>query len=186
MKIYLMKFVRVLKNLINQKGLGLVEALVALAIVGTAMILITQVSFKTLKQARKDELQDVAIQIAVEASDFLKQPGDIDAFNASSFSDTGYFSMEVESNYAGINYQVTATDEIGEDFNCENDTIYKVDVGEGYDICCQIYIDKDDTREKRYDFRVIVVWLTVGGINEKRVIEGYRYGDIDFSATVPP
>ena len=68
---------KILRKTKDESAFSLVEAVIALALVGTAMVIITQVSLSTIKRAKKNELEDVAVQAGVEAMDFVKQPIDI-------------------------------------------------------------------------------------------------------------
>ncbi|MBU0975953.1 type II secretion system GspH family protein [Patescibacteria group bacterium] len=157
----------------NEKAFSLVEAVVALAIVGVAMVIITQVSLKTLKQAKKNELQEVAVQSAVEAMDFAKQPNDLevdvppatskfyklDIANAQLIS-TGVTQSEINSCSAGSEYIVAYLN------------------SSGYTVCQQIYITKPGTSSEKWDIEVKVVWLSVDGEYEESKIKGYRLGGL--------
>jgi competence protein ComGC len=173
----------------NTQAFGLVEALVALAIVGTGMILITSLSIRTIKQARKNELQDVAIQSAVEAMDFLKDPGEIQAdllsFSGATITDAnGYYYALDFSEAPKIKAKAAAY--LNSDVNEINDcstthfTMYGVTSLEpDYIICQQILVRSEQASSERFDVKVIVVWETVGGEYDKRVIEGFRIGAFD-------
>jgi len=158
-----------IKKLTGQKGLGLVEVLVALGIVGSGMVIITQVSLRTIKQARKNELQDVANQLAVEALDFMKMPADI---TMGSGDIPGYFKLDFDP------VQIVKGED-NEISNCYRTGDYYVDLGyEGYVVCQQIYLEESSLGSDRYDFQVKVVWETVGGEFEEITVSGHRVGAI--------
>lgn len=169
-----MKILIILKKYLKkQKGLGLVEVLVSLAIVGTGMVIITSISLKTIKQARKNELQDVANQVAVEGLDFMKLPSAIEA----DMVRDGYYKLNYDPNVELVN--IANASEIDESYNCASGQEYYIDLGTvGYNVCRQIYIESSDLGSNRYDVKVIVVWETVGGEMDKVVLEGHRIGEI--------
>ena len=161
------------KRILEERALGLVEVLVSLAIVGTGMVIITSVSLKTIKQARKNELQDVANQIAVEALDFMKIPMDIDADVVSD----GYYELDFDSTPYLIS-DVSGSELDPAVSSCTPNHSYYIDLGTaGYVVCRQIYIQT--VSPGRYDFKVIILWETVGQEeSEKAIFEGHRIGDI--------
>lgn len=165
-------------NIWNEKALGLVEALVALAVVGTAMVLITQVSLRTIKQARRNELQDVAVQAAVEALDFMKQPGNIKVDGVKPDESYGqYYKLDLTANIPQIVYKERdmGANEIRE---CDFSSFYYNESlgSSGYYVCQQIFIQ--EVTSHKFDLKVIVVWQTVGGEYDKKVFEGFRVGTI--------
>ncbi|MBN2015742.1 hypothetical protein JW766_02825 [Candidatus Dojkabacteria bacterium] len=171
--------IRHLKELVRgSDGLGLVEVLVALAVVGTAMVIITQISLKTIKQARKNELQDVANQVAVEALDFMKQPGNITVETIGGSSPNlngGLYRLDVAN--GKIEYSSSQQAELSTS-NCTPGSHY-LDASlysSGYHVCQQIKLTK--VSEYRFNIKVIVVWQTVGGEYDIRELAGYRIGEI--------
>lgn len=167
----------VLKHVKKENALGLVEALIALAVVGTGMVILTTISLKTIRQARKNELQDVAVQAAVEALDFMKDPSTIDTDRLP--ADQGsYYRLDLASSppliwVADGNLNPDESLEID---SCTEDNTYYVSSLPDYFVCQQIFVQNVGT--KRYDLKVIVVWKTIGGDYEKQDIEGYRLGSI--------
>ena len=167
----------------SEKALGLVEALLALAVVGTGMVLITYVSLKTIKQARKNELQDVAIQTAVEAMDFMKDPATIringsllPAENTGTYYKLNFTSIKLDySTYPQHQHELEAVEA-----HCNESSYYIVSslVPEGYTICQQIHVTPEPGSSLRFDIEAIVVWKSVAGGYEKRVLRGYRLGRI--------
>ncbi len=176
-----MSIIKKIKNIIdNESALGLVEALISLAVVGTAMVVITRVSLRTIKQARKNELQDIAVQAAVEAMDFMKQPGTIVVEGDVPVESFGkYYRIALSEQKPIIfveNDHLAGENEIA---NCDSSSsYYNGSLGSGgYDMCQQIYVKKITPR--RYDLQVIMVWQTVGGEFEKKKFDGYRIGEIE-------
>ncbi|MDD3647999.1 MAG: type II secretion system protein [Candidatus Dojkabacteria bacterium] len=153
----------------NEKAFSLVESVIALAIVGVAMVIITQVSLATLKQAKKNELQEVAVQSAVEAMDFVKQPSDllVDVDPPRSYKlDLTYVKL-ISS---GLDQSDITT--------CDSSSDYLVNslFSSGYTICQQVFITKPGPSEQKWDVRVLVLWKTVDGKIDKAEIKGYRLG----------
>ncbi|MFC1780102.1 hypothetical protein ACFLY9_00185 [Patescibacteria group bacterium] len=167
----------------SEKALGLVEALVSLAVVGTGMVLITSLSLKTLKQARKNELQDIAVQAAVEAMDTMKQPRDIQTNLKSGCSSVifNFYKVDVQTNTiiteGGTNYQT--------EISCTNypnicgpADFFQVDALTTSKYCSQVQLASIAGSNYKYEIRVKVLWETVGGDCEEFILEGYRYGKI--------
>jgi hypothetical protein len=182
--------VKELKKIIKSEcALGLVEALVALAVVGTGMIVITHLSLKIIKKARENELQDIAVQTAVEAMEFMKQPGDIQsdvlsACSVASLMDS--YKLDVQNNRIITYASVGLYERIGCSggvINCGPGDVYYVgpfylmdsleDEGK---FCRQINVVQNG--EFSYDIEIIVVWESVGGECEEYVLEGDRIGII--------
>lgn len=161
------------KFLKDQKALGLVEALVALAVIATGMVVITSLSLKTIKQARKNEMQDVSIQTAVEAMDFMKQPGVIQTTVGKLPNPTG---RSYRLNLDSLPYLIYVGDGTGEINNCTKTSPYYVSDVSDFLVCQQIIIK--ESAVGRYTIKVVVVWQTVGGDFEKRTFDGFRYGNI--------
>jgi type II secretory pathway pseudopilin PulG len=164
----------------NETALGLVEALIALAVVGTGMVVLTTISLKTIKRARKNELQDVAIQTGVEAMDFMKDPAPVHADLQAywSITDDGghYFSLDM----SGSIPKIVGSLDTAEIETCDTGTysVYGVKSLTDYVVCQQIKVESDGGSSTKFNIEVIVVWQTVGGVFEKRLIKGYRLGEI--------
>jgi hypothetical protein len=176
----------------NENAIGLVEALVSIAIVGTGMVLITYFSLKSVKLARKNELKDIAVQTAVEAMDFMKQPGYISTNIPGATLDPKYgykdaYKLDFSQNRLIMDHSPSnLTDEIGcsSEKRCgptDSSRYYLVDslkneeVGE---FCQQIRITPDPDSVDRYEVKIIVTWLSVGDVCEEYVLDGYRIGKI--------
>lgn len=174
----------ILRFLKNKKGLGLVEALVALAVVGTAMVIITTISIKTIKKARKNELQDVAVQAKVEALDYLKDPTEIQAKFGSSCDLTslsGYARLDFsETTPILVGTGGTSSGEVEIDAKSKPDSKYlNPSLSPDYEVYQQVYIESDSGRADRFNIRSIVVWQSVGGEYERSTESGYRMGSIN-------
>lgn len=170
---------RIKKYLMKEKGLGLVEALIALGVVGTGMVVITYLSMKTIRLARKNELQDVAVQAGVEAMDFLKDPVPLDATMPPHWNvtDSGghYYNLDMTTNPPRIVGALYPPDEIQD---CEAATydVYGVSTLPDYVVCQQIKVESAGGSDTKFNIDVIVVWQTIGGGYEKKVLQGYRLG----------
>lgn len=166
----------------GEKALGLVEALVAIAVVGSGMVIITSMSLRSMKLARKNEIQDVAIEAAVEAMDFMKDPGSVvikkSDYPAGGLSDEKphYFRLDVENVPPWLENPMLPQSDLQ---TCDSGSGYLVGrlKNENYIICQQIMVKSIGQSKSRFDIEVTVVWQTVGGDIDKRVISGYRYGD---------
>ncbi len=180
----------IIKRLLNrQKAIGLVEAVVAIGIISTAMIIITQVALKTIKRARKVELEDVAIQAAVEALDYLKIPSEleVDFGSVCNFdSIKGYAKLFPIAGYGGM-YTIVGTSVYGDGSNEINETNHPSTYlnqslsEEGYEVYQQIFLES--AGKKRYIIKSIVVWRSVDGEYYKKVLAGYRYGGFEKSSS---
>lgn len=168
----------------SEKALGLVEALIALAVVGTGMVLITYISLKTIKEARKNELQDVAVQSAVEAMDFMKYPAAISTYTEPTATPIPHlispyvnFKLDFGSTPPRIVKCVDSSDLSNDPSNCDTASPYYVaSLGPEYLVCQQIKVT--EVTDLKYNIEVVVVWQSVGGDFEMRVIQGYRLGSI--------
>ncbi len=162
-----------IKRLCSQKALGLVEVLIALAVVSTGMVMITSLSLKTLKVVRKNELQDIAVQLGVEAMDFMKQPGTI---AVQSYDDTyaGYYYLDISSEPYKI-VEVQGYEEID---TCDSNSRYRVSSVAETSVCQQIQVQNDPGGSStKYNIKVILVWETVGRDEyDKKVYTGIRRG----------
>ena len=158
----------------KEKGMGLVEALIALAVVATGMVVITSLSLKTIKQVRRNEMQDVAVQIGVEAMEFMKQPGKITRTGTGTIN--GYYELDISTvEHARIIKEIDTVD-ISE---CNASSPYKVDYVTDMNVCQQIQIQQITGFTDQYDIRVIIVWDSIGSSTnnyEKRIFTGYRQG----------
>ena len=125
-----MKIKKLNKLIISQKALGLVEALISLAVVATGMVIITSLSLKTLKVVRKNELQDIAVQIGVEAMDFMKQPASIRTVGASG-DYQGYYYV----NLSDEPYGIVKTSDLNEIDSCSPSSNYHVSTITETDVC---------------------------------------------------
>jgi hypothetical protein len=161
----------------DEKALGLVEALIAMAIVGSAMVIITQVSLRTIKMARKNEMEDVAVQAAVEAMDFVKQPGDmmVKVVNSDPAYSNSIFELDVKNGQ--LIYNSNNQTELTEG-NCDESSDFRnLELGSsGYIVCQQIRMTK--ISEERFDAEVIVIWETIGREFEIHLEKGYRIGKV--------
>ncbi len=158
----------------------------ALAVVGTGMVVLTSLSLRTIKQARRNEIQDVSIQAGVEAMDFLKQPTDINVgvdpggSNLPDDEPGTYYKLDFGSSQGTPILQ--KTDEIppnGEIVTCSGDpedAKYRISSLEesGYNICRQVKVTKNTLEE--YEIEVIVTWETIGGEVEVKKFKGLRLG----------
>ena len=165
----------------NNKALGLVEALVALAVVGTGMVVITSLAIKTMKKARENEMQDVAVQAAVEAMDLAKMPGTLPIHSQSvtNPANLNHFLRLEDPDIYGIH--VVATPGEQEISETDHPTTYLSDnlSEEGFEVYQQIHITSVGSSTQKFNLKVIVVWESVGGEYRKIVLEGYRYGPIE-------
>ena len=172
---------KILRKTKDESAFSLVEAVIALALVGTAMVIITQVSLSTIKRAKKNELEDVAVQAGVEAMDFMKQPIDIDASTVPTHTVDRYYQLD-PSPAAGspaLNYITSYQYEISPTSNCDStNPYYHTNLGaEGYTICQQVKIIRTGPTDPKYDIEVLVVWKTIDNEYELRRIKGYRVGN---------
>lgn len=166
-----------LNSLKDQNALGLVEALLAIAVIGSGMIIITAVTMKTIKIARKNEMQDVAIQAAVEAMDLMKMPGDLSAkfggSNCNVDNLDGYAKLDFSQTVPVLRGTGRYGYESPIDENNHNIEYLNPNLTD-FEVYQQIYIVSGG--HEKYDIQAIVVWESVGGEYEKQVIEGYRLG----------
>ena len=162
----------------EEKALGLVEALIALAVVGTGMVLITYISLKTIRRARQNELQDVAVQAGVEAIDFMKDPADIVVEGGPYPEQSGTY-YKLDFSVVGLRHNPYDLYEIDQN-SCSETSYYLVGslFDSGYTVCQQIKVTPQDGSTRKFNIEVIVVWQTVGGGFEKRVFKGFRVGGI--------
>lgn len=167
------KFKTAIKKLFSQKGLGLVEVLISLAVVSTGMVMITSLSLKTLKVVRKNELQDIAVQLGVEAMDFMKQPNTI---SVESYDDyyPGYYYLDIST----APYRIVKVQGYEEIETCNPNSRYHVSSVSETSVCQQLHIENDPGGSTtKYIIKVILVWETVGGDQyDKRVYTGIRRG----------
>lgn len=171
----------------NDKGIGLVEVLVSIGIVGSAMVIITSLTLSSLRLARKNEYQDVAVQSAVEALDFLKDPVeiDVDLFLSGTSSlydstpDAFYLDFGSSTTTPPMIVENSSSTPIGN--TCTSSSPYVVAqlLNEGYLVCRQILILSDNGSKKNFYITVHVVWETIGDDFDKRTFEGYRYGALN-------
>lgn len=172
----------------ENKGFGLVEVLVAIAIVGTAMVLITSMSLRSMKVARKNELQNVAVEVADEAMDFLKEPVPINTtmVGASNISDGNKHYFYLEQNFGTGNppelQEIRASSALGSTCNDNPSNKFRIDwlAQEGIVVCRQIAIEAVETQpgsysDFKFDVETKVVWKTIDG-DEERFFTGYRFG----------
>lgn len=174
-----MKYIN-LKDSKNNKGLGLVEVLVSLAIVSTGMVVITSLSLKTIKEARNNEMQDVSVQIGAQAMDYLKQPSEIEVNDLERPTELEERSYKLDFGTSlPILKRVSRSPLNGREINdCEDDSDYIVDVVTDFNLCQQVLIRKNADKDNHYNIRVIVVWKASGGESRKRVETGTRIGFI--------
>jgi len=166
------KFLNFIKK--KERGMGLVEALIALAVVATGMVVITSLSLKTIKYVRRNEMQDVAVQIGVEAMDFMKQPGKIETNDLTNIA--GYYKLDISSvQHARIIKDTSPA--AGEIYNCDG-LFYKVGYITDMNVCQQIQI-QTTTFSDQYNVKVIIVWVSIGSSAdkyEKRIFTVFRRG----------
>jgi type II secretory pathway pseudopilin PulG len=173
----------------NENAIGLVEALVSIAIVGTGMVLITYFSLKSVKLARKNELKDIAVQTAVEAMDFMKQPGDIqiDIDWACRTSPPFIKSTGKKLDY-GNQVLITRDGLEGETrIGCGGINMCGASGSDYYRVssldtegkfCQQIWFFEGDSPDT-WDVQVLVTWESVGGECEEYRLDGTRIGKIN-------
>ena len=163
----------ILKKVFSPKAFGLVEVLISLAVVSTGMVMVTSLSLKTLKVVRKNELQDISVQLGVEAMEFMKQPGQINIENAGVDNVNGYYYLEIDD----TPYRIVRTQDTSEIDKCSSNSNYAVTSISETEVCQQINIRRD-AQSSKYYMKVIIVWKTVGRDEyDKRVYEGIRRGD---------
>jgi len=175
-----------IKDILNKnEAFGLVESLISLAIVGTGMVLITSLSIRTIKLARKNELQDVAVQTAVEALDFLKDPGEIPAdlsnIGGGEITSSGgfFYALDFEGTPRVVAKEHGYAEEI---LDCSTVSFSSYGVSSlapDYTVCQQILIKSEQDSNQRFALKAIVVWETIGGEYDKRIIEGFRIGSFN-------
>lgn len=161
-----------------EKALTLIEALISLAIVGTGMVIVTNLSFRAMRQARMNELQDVAIQAGVEAVDYMKSPG---ALNADALPASGTAGMYYIDEADFSLRQTTQALEANET-SCNESSVYAISslFESNYQMCQQINITPKTG--DRYDYEVIIVWKTLGDKFETRSVTGFRVDEIELAA----
>lgn len=172
----------ILKKIQSESALGLVEAVVSIGIIGTAMIVITNVAMGTIKRARKVELEDVAIQAAVEAMDYLKIPSELEVdageqpCNLNDINGYAYLDRSANQALPKIVFESGTTEEIS---SPNIDPKYKNSIleGEGYEVYQQVQVESVGSR--RYEIVSKVVWRTIGGEYGEQKLVGYRYGKFE-------
>lgn len=185
------KLIRFIKQ---EKGIGLVEALISIGIVGSGMVVITFVSFKSIRRAKSNELKDIAVQASVEAMDFMKQPGNVEV---SCFSYTGAINESGENNASiildnvdGPLLDATKSGASLSKISCASnpcsgkrgsitsDEAYRVNSisdNEKTLFCRQILVTGT---QYNLDIEVRTTWETVGGECREYILEGRRIGKI--------
>jgi hypothetical protein len=161
----------------DQKALGFLEVLIALTIVGTGMVIVTSMSLRSMRVAKMNENQDVAIQVAVDAMDYLKNPGDI-GISEAPITAPAYYSLASDTfEISRENVPQRELEANENDCNESSETLVSNlwESDPTYTICRQIMIEK--TSSDRYDIEVTVIWSTVGDYN-KHVISGHRVGKL--------
>lgn len=195
------------KIITTEAGQGLIEAVVALAIIGIVMVGITLVTIRSMRIARENELEDVATQALVEAVDYLKAPGTINAYiSNSNFGAEVGESIHEDSNflaYGGF-FKIDDSQDGGYKLisegnafanpqsGCDENSPYALtslqDVGGeiGYDVCVQIYINpREDSGT--YDVYVLGYWssstfFTSAGVPKVNKLNAFRSADIVVSS----
>lgn len=186
-----MKFSRQIKS---KSGFSLVEAVIALGIIGVALVMVTSFTISTMKVAKKNELEDVAVQSLVESMEFLKQPGPIYVGKyKNEMSDPqetrSYFSLGSAEEYPESGSTILVPDgqiQSLEVNSCNDTSLHYIQFPDNpeYTVCVQLYVDGyvngtgEPVRKGEFLIHGVVVWKSIGGIWEKRTVNGYRVGTI--------
>jgi len=181
-------------NLIKKqfKAFGLVESLVAMAVFGTAIIMITSLSAKSLRTVKENELADFANSIMVRSMEYVRSDqvdnASFNNYNIDTFSGKIYFKITGDLSDPAALISAYAIDDdplqqtafernlaINNLSNCDGSS-YKIDVTGNTEwskliICNQLSLEKDASNNF-----IITSTVVYKGLDDYKVTQmrGYK------------
>ncbi|MBD3280758.1 hypothetical protein GF389_04515 [Candidatus Dojkabacteria bacterium] len=164
----------------SRTGGGLVEVLVALAILSMTMITVVSVTTNSLTQIKRDEIKDRAVGIQFRALELAKSPVDNLGLSTLQRGEVAHFRLY--SSASGIVLERASGAELISKSNCDSQSDYFVDLEDfGYEapgnnlICNQVIIELENQQEdiRTYKVSSLLVYNVEGELVFNELV-GYR------------
>ena len=171
-----------IKTKIKQKknGSGLVEVLVALAILSMTMITVVSVTAASLRRIKQDEIEDRAIGIQFRALELVKSPVSDLGLGTMQTGDIGFYSLSPSGSDSTLVKENGST--VISAQNCDTSSDYYVNLADlGYVtvgntlLCNQVIVEFLGAQEglRTYKVRSLLVYNNAGEIVFNELV-GYR------------
>ncbi len=146
---------------------GLVEVLTVLAILAMTMLSVVSISVRSLRQVKKNEIEDRAVALQLRSLEYAKTPT-ILGLKEGNYSiiigtQTNSNTVQLVSQPVRVNLSIS---------NCDNQSPYFVDTGDDGDtICNQIKIK--NINQNLFEIRSKIVFKSFEEFEERELL-GYR------------